>query len=361
MTTRQQGYASYSPPNGQMYGTVGDKAQDLPGQTTGFVTGQMKPRSETSVWLKFWNEFWGSFLITLVGRLMVAAVGGSFAASAGIGLILNAFVNSFILFVCMVVFGTASGGHFDPAITFTIWMIEMATYYIFGWRRFGIFRGKLVKDSEGNWVEPETIKEGFTPRNLHWYTVWIPLLYPIFQLLGILLAGLILWGILPGGSLSSPINLGIASKGPLVGDNGKIWGAQFIASIMYIGAFVLLMKYFGGQGHVTQAIKSLVMGFAAFVLILAFGGYAGGDWNSARWLVLAAISGRWKHWYVFATPSWLATFVVAFFCWVHWWIGHIPRRTIRRGKKFSLTFAQMQQLKLQQQQQTNVYNYVQHH
>ena len=360
MTSHQQGYASYSPPQ-QLYGKVGDNAQDLPGQTAGFVTGQMKPRSETSTWLKLWNEFWGSFWITLVGRLMVAAVGGSFAASAGVGLILNAFVNAFMLFVCMVVYGTASGGHFDPAITFTIWMIEMTTYYVFGWEGLRIFRTADVPDPNNpKKLIPGKIREGFTVRKLHWYNVWIPLLYLIPQIFGMFLAAFILAGILPGGSLSSPINLGIASKGPLVGGNGKIWGAQFIASMMYIGVFVLLMKYFGGQGHVTQAIKSLVMGFAAFVLILAFGGYAGGDWNSGRWLALAAISGRWKHWYLFATPSWIASFVVAFYCWIHWWIGHIPRRTFRRGKKYSLTLAEMQQLKYQQQQQANMYNYVQH-
>ena len=343
-----KGYSTYTPP--QTYGTVGDQAQDVPGQTAGFVTGQMKPRSETSTWLKLWNEFWGTFWITLVGRLMVAAVGGSFAASAGIGLVLNAFVNAFLLFVCMVVYGTASGGHFDPAITFTIWMIEMATYYIFGWRRFGIFRAN----------KGEKMRDGFAARKLHWYTPWVPLLYLIPQVLACFAAGLFLYLILPSGSLSNPINLGIASKGPFVGDNGKIWGAQFIASSMYIGAFVLLMKYFGGQGHVTQAIKSLVMGFAAFVLILAFGGYAGGDWNSARWLALAAFSGRWKHWYLFATPSWLAAIVVAFYCWIHWWIGHIPRinTSYTRGlKTYKLSFEQMQQ---QKQQNANVYNYVQH-
>ena len=356
------GYASYSPPQ-QMYGKVGDNAQDVPGQTAGFITAQMKPRSETSTWLKLWNEFWGSFWITLLGRLMVASVGGSFAASAGIGLITNAFVNAFVLFVVMVVYGTASGGHFDPAITFTIWMIEMATYYIFGWTRFGIFRGiETVDPKTGKTVSG--MRTGFQSRNLHWYSVWIPLLYLIPQILGFFLAAGILAAILPGGNLKDPINLGIPSKGPLVGDNGKIWGAQLIASTMYIGVFVLLMKYFGGQGHVTQAIKSLVMGFAAFVLILAFGGYAGGDWNSGRWLALAAISGRWNHWYLFATPSWLAAIFVAFYCWIHWWIGHIPRmkRTIKRqGKRdFELSFEQMQQLKYQQQQQANVYNYVQH-
>ena len=352
-----QGYVVYTAPR-QAYGKIA--AQDLPGQTAGFVTPQMRPRSQTSTWLKLWNEFWGSFWITLVGKLMVAAVGGSVIASTGIGLIMNAFANAFVLFVVMVVYGTASGGHFDPAITFSIWLIEMATYYIFGNRRFGIFRGKLVKNKEGKLVEPDSITTGFTARKLHWYSVWIPLLYPFFQLLGFFLAALILLAILPGGSRKSPIELGMPFKGPFVGDNGKIWGAQFIASTMFIGVFVLLMKYFGGQGHVTQAIKALVMGFAQFVLILAFGGYAGGDWNAGRWLALASVSGRFNHWWIFATPSFLAAIVVALYCWIHWWIGHIPRITRNMtdtGKKWQLTFAEMQQNKLNNN--PNVYNYVQ--
>ena len=348
------GYTSYAVPK-QTYGTIG--AQDVPGQTAGFVTPQMRPRAETSTWLKLWNEFWGSFWITLVGKLMVAAVGGSVIASTGVGLIMNAFANAFVLFVVMIVYGTASGGHFDPFVTFSVWLIELATYYIFGNRKLGVFRGKLVKNTEGDWVEPKTIRDGFVARELHWYSVWIPLLYPIFQILGFFLAAGILVAILPGGSRKSPIELGMPFKGPFVGDNGKIWGAQFIASTMFIGTFVLLMKYFGGQGHVTQAIKALVMGFANFVLILAFGGYAGGDWNAGRWFALAVVSGRWNEWYLFATPGFFAAIFVAIYCWIHWWIGHIPRITGKRtikGRELEYAFQQMQQ-----QKHNNVYGYVQ--
>lgn len=336
-------YYAYAPPafgpgGKPVYGSYGNtqrvgKRGDLPPQTPGFVTPQMQPREKVSVWAVWWNEFWGSLFFALVGRLFVAVVGGSVAASAGLGLLGNAFTNAFAFFAASVLFGSVSGGHFNPAITLAVWMIEFATYYIFGRRQFGVFR-----------AADTATKKPIQSRELRWYAVWYPLLYPLLQFVAFLIAALLIWGILPGGSRSAPIALGIPFKGPITGNNGKIFGAEILFGFLLIGGFVILGKQFGSSSMMWQATRSMVFGFWYFVLILAFAGFAGGVGNPGLWLAFAIVSGRYTHWWIFLFPFFIAAILVAFFCWIHWWIGHIPAKTILstfRGGKYEITLNNM--------------------
>lgn len=320
---------------------------DLPGQTTGFVTPQMPPREMIAVWAVYWNEFWGTFFFSVVGRLFVAAFGGSVVAGTIPTVFGNAFANAFALFGAMVIFGSASGGHFNPAVTLAVWLIEFATFYIFGRRQLGVFRGMLVTapEPETKKGEPAVVElPSRQQRQLRWYAVWYPLLYPVFQLAAFFLAALSIWGIMPGGSRSAPIELGIPFKGPITGNNNKIFGAEVLGSFLYITGFVLLMKLFGGQSIMQQTLRALVFSFWYFVLILTFAPWAGAVWNPFLWLAFFAVSGRSRHWWIFFWPAFIAAIGAALFCWIHFWISQIPvmhfSRTIG-GRRFEIALDRM--------------------
>ena len=320
----------YTPQGKPVYGNArqiaSNGASDVPGQTTGFVTPQLPPREDVSVWAAYWDEFLGSFWFLMLGRLFVAVQGGSVVNGVVPGVYGNAFANGFALFTAILLFGTVSGGHFNMAVTFCVWMVEFATYYIFGTKRMRVFQGKDPRQK----------------RTLRWYTVWYPIAYPFFQLLGFFLAVLIIWGIMPGGSRSLPIELGIPLKGTATGNNGKIFGAEIMGSFFYLTGFVMLMKLFGSQNILYQFARSFAMGFLHFTLVIVFAPWAGAVWNPLAWLAFAAVSGRFTHWWLFVWPSLISSIIVAILCWVHWWIHQIPQKPLFQGsERFQLMLNQI--------------------
>lgn len=310
----QPGYATYNLPPGVKPVYAGNH-DDLPPQTAGYVTPQMVRRQHVSVWAVWWNEFWGSLFYAFVGRLFIAASGGSTISGTIPFIYGNALTNGLAYFACLAIFGAVSGGHFNPAITLAVFFIEFATFYF--------FRSEKIRYSGEQREIAE--KEKIEARELRWYAVWIPVLYPLLQFVAFIFAALLIWAIVPGSPRSSPIDLGIPYSTSFASD-GQNFGAELLGSFLFIGGFVLLMKLFGSSSWKIQLMRALAFGIWFFVLILAFAPWAGAVWNPGLWLAFAIVSGRFKEWWIFLFPPLIASFVVAIFSWVHWWMSQIPRR-----------------------------------
>ena len=270
--------------------------------TTGFLTPMLPDRDRVSYAFVLWNEFLGTLMYALAGRLFVGFFGGSTLAATIPILFGTAFANGFAYFGAMAVFGAVSGGHFNPAVTLAVLLIELLARS--GW--FGAFRWGSGTSSPRPWRS------------------WFGLLpYFVVQFAAFLIAALLIWAFLPGSPRNAPIALGIPIVSGVVSD-GKTFGVEIVGSFMFLSAYVLLLKMFGGdRSWLSQAIRALAFGFWYFTLVLVFAPWAGAVWNPGLWLGFAIVSGRYVDWWILLFPALISAVVACIFCLLHWWLAHM--------------------------------------
>jgi MIP family channel proteins len=188
----------------------------------------------------------GTFLFFFVG--IGAVILGSYTGDASGGLIGVAFAHGLALAVMVSALGAVSGGHFNPAVTFGVWITG----------RIDAMRGGL---------------------------------YVIAQLVGGLAAALVLRWVFPESSWE-PVALGTPAVGPEI----SVAAAIVIEAVL---TMALLVAVFGTAiDPRAPKIGGLAIGLAVAADILMGGPLTGAAMNPARWFGPAVASGTYADWYV---------------------------------------------------------------
>jgi MIP family channel proteins len=188
-------------------------------------------------------EMAGTFLFFFVGIGAVATLGSIGATDGGGSLLVVALAHGVVLAVLVSALGAVSGGHFNPAVTFGVWVAGKMP-----WRR--------------------------------------GLSYVVAQLIGALLAAWSLRLVFPANTAGTPaLGTGIS---PLAG--------IMVEAVLTV---ILLIAVFGTAiDPRAPKIGGLAIGFAIAADILMGGPLTGAAMNPARWFGPAAVSGLWDNWYV---------------------------------------------------------------
>jgi len=191
-------------------------------------------------------EIFGTFLFFFVG--MGAVVLTAATPDNNGGLVGIALAHGLALAVMVSALGAVSGGHFNPAVTFGVWIA-----------------GRI-----------DTARAG---------------MYVVAQLVGGLLAGLALRLVFPESSWE-PVALGTPAVDP-----GITVGAAI--AIEAILTMVLLVAVFGTAiDPRAPKIGGLAIGLAVAADIFMGGPLTGAAMNPARWFGPAVASGTYDNWYV---------------------------------------------------------------
>lgn len=275
---------------------------------SGFISATLGDPTTMSLVAIWWNEFLGSLVYGLVARLFVAFFGGSSVAATLPTILGAAFTNGFAFFGAMATFGAISGGHFNPAITLAVLLIEIGV-------RMGLF---------GEWEKGTQLWRG--------RSLWGLAGYFVVQFAGFILAALLIWGFLPAGARNTPIELGIPFVTNVV-SNGKTFGTEIAGSFLFIIGYLILLKMFSYRDWASQMNRSLAFGFWYFVLFLVFAPWAGAVWNPSLWLAFAIISGRYTDWWILMWPAVISGIAGALFCLMHWWISYPVEELRKKARK----------------------------
>ena len=192
-------------------------------------------------------EALGTFLFCFVGMGAVITVTWIQGADNG-GLVTVALAHGLALAVLVSAFGPVSGGHFNPAVTFGVWIT-----------------GRI-----------EAARAG---------------LYVVAQLLGAVLAALAL-RIVFNDAAWRPVNLGTPK---VLGGVGIVQGIVIEAILTVL----LLVAVFGTAiDPRAPKIGGLAIGLAVAADIFMGGPLTGAAMNPARWFGPAVVSGAFDTWYV---------------------------------------------------------------
>lgn len=190
-------------------------------------------------------EALGTFLFFFVG--MGAVVLGSHTGEGG-GLLGVALAHGLALAVLVSALGAVSGAHFNPAVTFAVWLA-----------------GRI-----------DAVRAG---------------LYVVVQLAAAVVAGLALRFIFPEASWG-PVAIGTPALGDGIGPVGGI-------AIEAILTVLLVVAVFGTAiDRRAPKIGGLAIGLAVAADILMGGPLTGGAMNPARWFGPAVASSTFGDWYV---------------------------------------------------------------
>jgi aquaporin Z len=206
-------------------------------------------------------ELAGTFLFFFVGIGAVAALRG--VSDPAAGLVVVALAHGIVLAVLVSALGAVSGGHFNPAVTFGVWLAGHIP-----WRR--------------------------------------GLAYVIAQLIGALLAAWSLEMIVP--------KVAIALATPALGENGLGEAISPVAGIFVeaVLTVILLAAVFGTAiDPRAPKVGGLAIGFAVGADILMGGYLTGAAMNPARWFGPAAVAGSWNDWYVWVIGPLVGAAIVA--------------------------------------------------
>ena len=188
----------------------------------------------------------GTFLFFFVGA--GAVILGSHNADASGGLVGVALAHGLALAVLVSALGAVSGGHFNPAVTFAVWVTGR--------------------------IEPARAA-----------------MYVIAQLLGGLAAGLALRFVFPETSWE-PVALGT----PALGEGTDVMQGIVIEAVL---TMVLVVAVFGTAiDPRAPKIGGLAIGLAVAADIFMGGPLTGAAMNPARWFGPAVASGTYDDWYV---------------------------------------------------------------
>jgi MIP family channel proteins len=188
----------------------------------------------------------GTFLFFFAG--IGAVVLGPFTGDTSGGLIGVAFAHGLTLAVMVSALGAVSGGHFNPAVTFAVWLT-----------------GRIEPARAG--------------------------MYWIAQLIGAVAAAFAVRAVFPD-SAWEPVALGT----PAVADGISIAGAIIVEAIL---TMVLVTAVFGTAiDPRAPKIGGLAIGLAVAADIFMGGPLTGAAMNPARWFGPAVVSGTYTDWYV---------------------------------------------------------------
>jgi MIP family channel proteins len=198
-----------------------------------------------------WNaviaEAVGTFLFFFVGIGAVAA--SDWAVSVGqapSGLVAIALAHGVVLAVLVSALGAVSGAHFNPAVTFGVWVA-----------------GQIP-----------------TRRAVS---------YVLAQLIGGLAAAVAVRNVVP--AAVSP-SLGVPALGAGIGPIPGIAIEAILTAVLLIAVFGTAIDPRGPK------VGGLAIGFAIAADVLMGGPLTGAAMNPARWLGPAATIGAWDNWYV---------------------------------------------------------------
>ena len=210
-------------------------------------------------------EGFGTFLFFVVGAGSVVAQAYSGAAGEG-GLVAVALAHGLVLAVLVSALGAVSGAHFNPAVTFGVWI-----------------SGRI---------------DGVRA-----------VAYVIAQLTGALVAGLVLRALFD--PARDPTRLGTPALGGPVTPLGGI-------AIEALLTMVLLTAVFGtAVDPRAPKLGGLAIGLAVAADILMGGPLTGAAMNPARWFGPAVASGALENWYVWWVGPLLGAAVVgALYRWL---------------------------------------------
>ncbi|HET7027054.1 MAG TPA: aquaporin [Candidatus Limnocylindrales bacterium] len=189
----------------------------------------------------------GTFLFFVVGAgsVVIAAIGGGDPAAGLVGI---AFAHGLVLAVLVSALGAVSGGHFNPAVTFGVWVAGRMS----GARAVG---------------------------------------YVVAQLVGALIAGLALRVVFD--PATDPTHLGT----PALGANVTVGVGTFVEAIL---TMVLIAAVFGtAVDPRAPKIGGLAIGLAVAADVFMGGPLTGASMNPARWFGPAVVSGFLDNWYVY--------------------------------------------------------------
>jgi len=220
-------------------------------------------RSQWLAWNGVVAELIGTFLFFFIGIGAVATLDRAAAGGGGIdpaaGLIVVALAHGVVLAVLVSALGVVSGGHFNPAVTFGVWLAGKMP-----WRR--------------------------------------GLSYVVAQLIGGLLAAWSLRLIFP---VTVSLTLGTPAVAADIGPGAGILIEAVITLILVIVVFGTAIDPRGPK------IGGLAIGLALAAGILMAGPLTGGAANPARWFGPAAVTGLWNDWYVWIVGPLLGAAVAA--------------------------------------------------
>jgi MIP family channel proteins len=190
----------------------------------------------------------GTFLFVFIGAGSVVLGSHLQGGDAG-GLVGVALAHGLALAVLISALGPISGGHFNPAVTFGVWIT-----------------GRI-----------EPVRAG---------------LYVVVQLVGGLLAGLALQAVFNVASWQ-PVATGTPVVDPAIG----VTGAIIVEAILTV---VLVLAVFGTAiDPRAPKVGGLAIGLAVTADVLMGGPLTGAAMNPARWFGPAASSGTFADWYVY--------------------------------------------------------------
>jgi aquaporin Z len=199
-------------------------------------------------WLSLVAEAVGTFLFFFVGAGSILATAGVINGGTGpANLVAVALAHGLVLAVLVSSFGAISGGHFNPAVTFGVWIV----------RRIGTY-----------------------------HALW----YVVAQLVGALVAGVAL--LLLFGEGGRTLALGAPGLGAGVSPVAGI-------AIEAILTMVLLFAVFGTAiDPRAPKLGGFAIGLAVAADILVGGPLTGAAMNPARWFGPAVVAGAFNDWYV---------------------------------------------------------------
>ena len=199
----------------------------------------------------YWAEFLGTFALCFIGQGAICVL--QLTGASGSGLLIVAVAHGLALAVMISALAATSGGHFNPAVTF----------------------GFLV-----------TGRQSVGSAAAYW----------ISQLLGALVASLILKGIFPG-SVWQVVHVGAASRSPEISV-----GAALV--IEFILTFFLVTAVWGTAVDGRRPnIGGFGIGLAVTMGILLGGPLTGAAMNPARAFGAALAAGFWPdHWIYWVAP-----------------------------------------------------------
>lgn len=208
-------------------------------------------------------ELAGTFLFFFVGMGAVATLDRWAGLGTGLdgaaGLIVVALAHGVVLAVLVSALGAISGAHFNPAVTFGVWLA-----------------GKLVGRRAAAYV--------------------------VAQLIGALLAGIALRVI-----FSAAVSPGLGT--PALGADISPMAGILVETVLTV---ILLTAVFGTAiDPRAPKIGGLAIGFAVAADILMGGPLTGAAMNPARWFGPAAVTGMWDNSYVWIIGPLLGAAIVA--------------------------------------------------
>jgi MIP family channel proteins len=202
----------------------------------------------------------GTFLFFFVGMGAVVLSGHLEGADTG-GLVGVALAHGLALAVLVSALGAVSGGHFNPAVTFGVWI-----------------SGRI-----------ETARA---------------VLYVVAQLVGAVVAGLALRAVFNEASWG-PVALGTPAVDPAIGVTGAIVIEAILTMLLLVAVFGTAIDPRGPK------IGGLAIGLAVAADILMGGPLTGAAMNPARWFGPAVASGTFADWYVWWIGPLLGAAVIA--------------------------------------------------